>query len=101
MGKKLTECIGFRVEEKHVAGVSLPVNEHCPRGLRNIISHQMYLPGREIVLYLPDEGVLRTISSYDLEEARGFSRDRRRKFLNEVMGEVQFADRIAIQNSRG
>jgi len=101
MPEKLTALIGFRINsDNHVTGISLPVEENCPRGLRAIVYRQIWIPGREIIIYLPDKGVLNKISSHDLEEARGFSNNGRRKFLDGVMDEVQYADRIAIQNSR-
>ncbi|MCL6096861.1 MAG: hypothetical protein M1444_04255 [Patescibacteria group bacterium] len=101
MARSLTEQIGFKGEKgQPLAGVSFPVPEPCPRGIRQMIGRQMFIGGRDVVLYLADEGVLRRISSYDFEEAGQLTRRQRRKFLDGVMEEAQFADRFAIEASR-
>ena len=98
MERKLTADWVFKVKGKKVTGISIPVNEN-PQGLRAIVNRQIDIRGREVIVYLPDMGVLRKISCYDFEEARHFSRNGRQRFLDTVLEEAQFADRIAIQNS--
>jgi hypothetical protein len=102
MERKISERVIFKVKGKSLEGVSLPVldPETCPKGIRQIINRQMYLPGREVILYLPDEGVLRRITADHFEEARQFTQHQRRRFIDKIMEDAQFADRITIQKSK-
>ncbi len=98
--KIIIETVSHGENDGAITGVSLPIPDPCPRGIRSIIAEQIFIPGTDIRYYLPDEGVIKIVPAQKLEQVSQQPLDQRRNFVSELMSEIQFADRIAIEATR-